>query len=160
MNNVVSSTYADQQQITNSRTGKVERVFVNLEAVYPNPNDHNEEMSFEELRAKIRGWTEKDWLAENEHKIFERSQSQGYNQGACSIMQIKTTEHLLQGVEQSSDLQKLPEVRTDSYLNDGARSQKGGRAKKLKIREVKAETQTGIILLCPLYRCLHCPSED
>lgn len=160
MNNVVSSTYANQQQIKNLRTGKVERVFVKLEAVYPNPDDQNVEMSFEELRAKIRGWTDKDWVADNEHKAFERSQSQGYIQGPGSIMQKNATEHLLQGVERSSDPQKLSEVRTDSVLNEGARSQKGGRAKKLKIREVKAETQTGIFLLFSLYMCLQCPSED
>ncbi|KAL8740060.1 MAG: hypothetical protein Q9184_008535, partial [Pyrenodesmia sp. 2 TL-2023] len=43
------SNLAEQQQTTNPKTGKVERVFVNLEAVYPNPENPAEEYSFEEL---------------------------------------------------------------------------------------------------------------
>lgn len=160
VNNVVPLRYSNQQQITNPRTGKVERVFVNLEAVYPNPDDQNEEMSFEELRAKIRGWTRREWEAENEHIAFERSQSREHNPGACSILLNKPIEYLPQGLEQSSDLEKVSEVQTKSILDEEARSQKSGRPKKLKIREVKAEVQTGINSPCQLYNCLHFPSQD
>lgn len=123
---------------------------MNLEAVYPNPNDSNEEMSFEELRANVRGWTDRDWVAENEHIAFERSQSREHDHGACSIIQNKQVDNLLQGVEQSSDFQKVSEVRTENVLNEEPRSQKSGRPKKLKIREVKAEAQTGNISQCHL----------
>lgn len=115
---------------------------MNLEAVYPNPDDPSEEMSFEELRAKARGWTDRAWVTENEEIVFEQSQSRESNQRACSIMQKKQAECLLQVVEQGSDLQKVSELRTDSVLDEEARRQKSGRQKKLKIREVKAEVQT------------------
>src|ERR1700709_602308 len=46
----------------NERTGKPESVFVDLEAVYPDGAEHNgEEFCFEELRARHRGWLERDW---------------------------------------------------------------------------------------------------
>lgn len=125
---------------------------MNLEAVYPNPDDPSEEMSFEELRAKARGWTDRAWVTENEEIVFEQSQSRESNQRACSIMQKKQAECLLQVVEQGSDLQKVSELRTDSVLDEEARRQKSGRQKKLKIREVKAEVQTGIIPLFHLYK--------
>jgi checkpoint serine/threonine-protein kinase len=37
---------------------------VNLEAVYPDPNDPSVEYCFEELRARHRGWLDRDWAAE------------------------------------------------------------------------------------------------
>lgn len=125
---------------------------MNLEAVYPNSDEPSEEMSFEELRAKARGWTDRDWVTENEEIAFELTQSEEYNQGASSIMQNKQVECLLQVVEQGSDLQKVSELRTDSVLDEEARLQKSGRPKKLKIREVKAEVQTGIVPLFHLYK--------
>lgn len=134
---------------------------MNLEAVYPNPDDPNEEMSFEELRAKVRGWSDRNWVAEYQQIAFERSQPREHNQRACSILQNKPTECLLQGIEQSSNLQKGSELRTDSVLDEEARSQKSGRPKKLKIREVKAEVQTGIIsYVISTSKCLHCLSQD
>lgn len=151
MNDVVPSRSTYQQQITNPRTGKVERVFVNLEAVYPNPDDHNEEMSFEELRAKFRGWTDRDWVAKTEPVASKWPQSLEQEQGACSIKQNKPNESLLQDAEQSSDLQNVSEMQTDSVLDEEARTQKSGRPKKLKIREIKAEVQTSMFPLYQLY---------
>jgi checkpoint serine/threonine-protein kinase len=37
---------------------------VNLEAVYPDPEDPTSEMSLEELRATHRGWLQKKWSPE------------------------------------------------------------------------------------------------
>ena len=46
---------------TNPKTGRVEHVFVDLDAVYPNPDDLREEFCFEELRARHRGWLDRQW---------------------------------------------------------------------------------------------------
>ncbi|KAG9190280.1 checkpoint serine/threonine-protein kinase [Alternaria panax] len=54
----------EHQQAVNPRTGRLEVVFVDLEQVYPNHEDPmSEEYSFEELRAKYRGWMDCDWDA-------------------------------------------------------------------------------------------------
>ena len=54
----------EYQQAVNPRTGRLEVVFVDLEKVYPNHEDPmSEEYSFEELRAKNRGWMDYDWTA-------------------------------------------------------------------------------------------------
>ncbi|TKA30474.1 hypothetical protein B0A50_02702 [Salinomyces thailandicus] len=47
--------------IFKDQTGRMECVFVNLEAVYPDSGRRNEEYCFEELRARRRGWLGKDW---------------------------------------------------------------------------------------------------
>ncbi|KAF7195099.1 Checkpoint serine/threonine-protein kinase BUB1, partial [Pseudocercospora fuligena] len=51
-----SSNNHDQQCVFNDKTGRMECVFVNLEAIYPVPGNLSIEYSFEELRARNRGW--------------------------------------------------------------------------------------------------------
>lgn len=130
----------------NPRTGKIERVFVNLRAVYPNPDDPSEEMSIEELRAAARGWTDKTWVAESRDKAVEDSASQENDKWLCPAVISKPPEQPLIDIEPSSDIQKISEVRIENTIDDDIRPQKNGRTKKIKIREVKAETQTSIAL--------------
>ncbi|KAI0176361.1 Mad3/BUB1 homology region 1-domain-containing protein [Hypoxylon sp. FL1284] len=49
------------QVIVNPQSGKRERVFVNLEAIYPTPEEPGTELSFEELWAASRGWLDVCW---------------------------------------------------------------------------------------------------
>ncbi|KAF2996497.1 hypothetical protein E8E13_005538 [Curvularia kusanoi] len=56
--------FREQLQAVNPKTGRVEVVFVDLEQVYPNRRDPMSiEFSFEELRARHRGWLDHDWAA-------------------------------------------------------------------------------------------------
>jgi len=59
---------SQDQRVVNLRTGKIERVFVDLEAVYPELSNPSVEYSFEELRAAKRGWLQHDWRAQKEVK--------------------------------------------------------------------------------------------
>ncbi|KAG9201514.1 hypothetical protein G6514_005712 [Epicoccum nigrum] len=53
-----------KDEAVNPKTGRVEVVFVDLEQVYPNRRDPmSVEFSFEELRARHRGWLDRDWGA-------------------------------------------------------------------------------------------------
>ncbi|KXT10324.1 hypothetical protein AC579_1025 [Pseudocercospora musae] len=54
-----SSSNHDHQCVFNDDTGRMECVFVNLEAVYPVPGNLSVEYCFEELRARNRGWLSK-----------------------------------------------------------------------------------------------------
>lgn len=47
--------------IVNPVSGKRERIYVNLEAVYPSPEEPGTELSFEELWAANRGWLDANW---------------------------------------------------------------------------------------------------
>ncbi|KAI8635142.1 Mad3/BUB1 homology region 1-domain-containing protein [Xylariaceae sp. FL1651] len=49
------------QVIVNPQSGRRERVHVNLEAVYPTPEEPGTELSFEELWAANRGWLDACW---------------------------------------------------------------------------------------------------
>ncbi|CAG8051636.1 unnamed protein product [Penicillium olsonii] len=54
------------REAVNPRTGRRERVFVDLESVYPDRSNPAHEMSFEELRAIKRGWMDKTWRKEKQ----------------------------------------------------------------------------------------------
>lgn len=62
-----------ERTTVNARTGKNEFVFVNLEAVYPDPADPSTELCLEELMAVSRGWTQKTWISEKPAKKVKPS---------------------------------------------------------------------------------------
>lgn len=45
----------------NPHTGKKERIFVDLAAIYPTPEEQGTELSFEEIMAANRGWLDESW---------------------------------------------------------------------------------------------------
>lgn len=130
--------------MTNAKTGKIERVFVNLDAVYPNPDNPDEEMSFEELRAQSRGWLNRDWGAEK----------RAARQAACGLPSLpEPTSSPASAIEdmggdtQESQPTVEAALRTDSRVEvmtgkDTGREGKPARPKKMKVMEVKGEPQT------------------
>ncbi|MCJ1384312.1 hypothetical protein MMC17_007428 [Xylographa soralifera] len=144
-----ASVYADQQEVVNPRTGKAERVFVNLEAVYPNPNDSNEEYSFEELRAKHRGWLDKSWSRKTEHMGQEEliKQPEELFDNVRLVEGVKTEEDAILTLDIPEQLniadegtdQGQPEMATGE---DGSRDDRSTRPRKKRIMEVRAEAQT------------------
>ena len=134
--------------MTNPRTGKLARVFVNLAAVYPNPNDPSEEMSFEELRAKSRGWLDKDW-------VVERSKEQATSAPTLEQEHIVSPATVIDDVggdtqesQPCSDVSQNTEGRIElKSSKDVDRESKSGRPKKMKVMEVKGETQTSKFLI-------------
>lgn len=131
------SSYTDQQQVVNPRTGKTERVFVNLEAVYPNPNDPKEEYSFEELRARHRGWLDRDWRLERKHSNGEKE--------ACELhIEIRTEDELNNSEDMvTAENDQLDHTVSDpATLKEGSREGRSTRPRRKKVMEVRAETQT------------------
>jgi checkpoint serine/threonine-protein kinase len=124
------------REAINPRTGRRERVFVDLESVYPDRTNPAHEISFEELRAMKRGWMDKNWLQQKE-----------------PLQQISgnasSTESLL-GKSQSSD--ELPEHlgqnltaanHTQSQYQDDGHRGKSGKTSRTKIKGETTQTQTG-----------------
>jgi checkpoint serine/threonine-protein kinase len=130
------------REAINPRTGRRERVFVDLDAVYPDYKNPNIEVSFEELRAIKRGWMDKNWGTQKEPlKPVSGNAIPGEPNA------LKSSEH---GVDKA--LQKLTLKDIDDHdlqqLVDPEKSHDGkaAKARKLKLREVKAETQTSKIV--------------
>jgi checkpoint serine/threonine-protein kinase len=60
-----------QSQVTVAHNGKKERVFVDLRAVYPTPDEAGTELSFEEVWAANRGWLDQDWTDKEESVLVD-----------------------------------------------------------------------------------------
>lgn len=117
---------------------------MNLEVVYPDPNDPNEEMSFEELRAQSRGWNGRDWAAERLPKKVDDLDLRGNEENvAGQAPDLLVNCMLVSDVENRSTVTKAAEVRMDEIPEEPSRGLRTGRTKKMKVMEVKAETQTG-----------------
>jgi len=130
--------------VTNAKTGKIERVFVNLEAVYPNPDNPDEEMSFEELRAQSRGWLNRDWGAE---RRAARQAASVLSSLPEPISSPASAIEDMGGNTQESQPAIEAALRTDRRVEatsgkDTGREGKPSRPKKMKVMEVKGETQT------------------
>ena len=126
----------------NSKTGRPERVFVNLEAVYPNPADPSEEMSFDELRAVHRGWADKNWRKESMRALQAIS---GNAQRSPPSLTNTTIEKLSQDLEKkmSLDEDESSQQSTPAGGSQGPDQEvKPTKQKRMKVREIKQETQT------------------
>lgn len=132
----------NEKETVNPRTGKVERVYVNLEVIYPDPDNPLVEMSLEELRAFSRGWMDKNWSKEEKEPLKEVSGNVPYRDplthgedGMVENMSTKLKEKLVVH-EQSTQ----PD---DTHGTEISCDGKGSKLRRLKVREIKGETQIG-----------------
>ncbi|KAL8999212.1 MAG: hypothetical protein Q9169_001877 [Polycauliona sp. 2 TL-2023] len=140
---IEKSNLAEQQQITNPKTGKTERVFVNLEAVYPNPNDPIEEYSFEELRARHRGWMDRDWRADHRRGNDHQSRIQDCRGRSESMEETRSDGLATEDNRQGTSSQTSTEQMAESVpLDDITQGTKACKSRRTKVMEVRAETQT------------------
>lgn len=144
---IAKSNLTDQQQITNPKTGKTERVYVNLEAVYPNPDDPTEEFSFEELRARFRGWTDRDWASDRRRENLHESRAQENTRRSLLPEESKLNVVTTEGNQQDMSPQDTTEHIVDSVpVDDMTQGTKARKSRRTKVMEVRAETQTSTYL--------------
>jgi checkpoint serine/threonine-protein kinase len=70
-NSHIAIHHSHHQVTINPHNGKKERVFVDLRAVYPTPEEPGTELSFEELWAASHGWLDMSWESEVERESPE-----------------------------------------------------------------------------------------
>ena len=118
---------------------------MNLEAVYPNENDHSEEMSFEELRAMSRGWMNRDWAAERKQRPAQVSQAREAEDRFSAAASAEEGTANLQCARPKPETQGDSKTQLETTIAvDIAGGARTGRPKKTKIMEVKGETQTSM----------------
>lgn len=96
------------QIIVNPNNGKRERIFVNLEAVYPTPEEPGTELSFEELWAASRGWLDAQW--DDDSEMEEAYDSMPHDENEPPVVQQITHK-----------VEKLAIMRDDSQENQAPR---------------------------------------
>lgn len=125
------------REAINPRTGRRERVFVNLEAVYPDYKNPNYEVCFEELRAASRGWLQKDWSKPKKQLKEIHTNAAGRGSGLLSDLEVVIDQSLAQDVKQKLVL--------GESSHDDHRDRRLSKVKKIKVKEV-GETQTSKFL--------------
>ncbi len=114
-----------QSQVTVNQNGKKERVFVDLRAVYPNPDEPGTELSFEEIWAANRGWMNQSW---EDEVLPEPLMDENHSSEMDTL-----TEEVAQKLVVHHDVVRLDE-------NGAPILPKTGKSKKKKVMEVN-ETQ-------------------
>ncbi|KAF2102247.1 hypothetical protein NA57DRAFT_64788 [Rhizodiscina lignyota] len=178
------SAFHESQTTINPKTGRAECVFVNLEAVYPDPaNASGAEYCFEELRARHRGWLDRDWskekpvvkkTKEQKQEAQEKKGSKGMKifidedtMSARKLAEQRKRRKEEEGDQEPNEPQEpvtlndenAPPATQTVPLNDSAdspnkeeaaaraakkarREDKANRTRKIKVTEIRAETQT------------------
>lgn len=163
----------ESQRVINPKTGRAECVFVNLEAVYPDPRDPSLEFCFEELRARQRGWLERDWALDRattrldspkaperkpkKHHGFEIFEDPTQSEPlplpqvvqVPDVVGIDTSLKVLKiHDENAENNENAPpskeEVALAKRLRREERANKTRRIKVMEVEHVKKETQTGM----------------
>ena len=155
----------DHQQALNPKTGRLEVVFVDLEKVYPNlEKPMSEEYSFEELRAKHRGWLDHDWAAvrrkerEQAQRIAEATANAKAPKPKASLVMMRDLEQPpkpqtvpLKGSidDDAANDENMPPSQADIEKTKAAkkarREERANRTRKIKVmdvKEIRGETQT------------------
>ena len=128
------------QEVINPKTRKAERIFVNLNAVYPNAE---EECTFEEVMARRRGWLDRNWPRETKPDRREPNIEEPSQEVSQDVDHSQEVDGSSREVSQDvvSDV-----AADDQMLSDLTESkdtpEKESKPRKKKVMEVKAETQT------------------
>lgn len=143
----------------NPKTGRKERVFVNLRAVYPSSDPNSaEEYCFEELWAWHRGWLNIDWAAERRREEAETREKALAAEAAAKealaakseepkakleskIKILRDTDIVALNDENSPPSQE--ELERAALKKKQRREERANRTRKIRVMEVRGETQTG-----------------
>lgn len=132
---------------------------MNLEAIYPDPHNPNVEYCFEELRAAQRGWLQRDWRKNStpseqttprspltEVALEAHNNSPDHVQDSSQKLQTLPLNDLYnQNDENRPPLEKSPSQKM-SLARKMRREEKANRTRKIKVREVRGETQTSQLM--------------
>ncbi|KAJ5585493.1 uncharacterized protein N7459_005293 [Penicillium hispanicum] len=124
------------REAVNPRTGRRERVFVDLEAVYPDYKNPAHEVSFEELRAIRRGWMSKNWRPHNKPLQPISGNAGGTESHSPKIKGSGSDEDLPEQFDEKLTIGGQP---SQTHEQDGAHESKSGKSRRFK---VQGETQT------------------
>ena len=125
--------------MTVNAKGRTERIFVNLESVYPTPEEIGTELSFEELRAAHRGWLSKVWKPETRPASSESASQENTGESFVNV------ESLSRDVSENLVIANDPPVLDEN----GATKEpsREGKGRRMKIKEVNA-TQISMYSPC------------
>jgi checkpoint serine/threonine-protein kinase len=126
----------------NPKTGKPECVFSDLEAVYPNGAEGDgEEFSFEELRARQRGWLQKDWSKKTVVETVQNTAAITHDVTCHLDLPAEENENIVKPLPDSRPVQTVP-LKGEISKKQSRKEDKANRTRKITVMETRTETQT------------------
>ncbi|KAH1567740.1 hypothetical protein KXX25_000132 [Aspergillus fumigatus] len=104
--------------------------------------DPTKEVSFEELRAMHRGWMDKDWRPQMAPFKKIPGNIAGSERPAGNVIEQSLDQGLSEQFSQKLKVKDAGSQGTQRAIEDGLNESKANKARKIKLREVKGETQT------------------
>lgn len=126
-------------------------MFVDLEALYPDPNNPKLEMSLEELRALRRGWMDRDRVMQLRKQTAPEKKLRRQPLGDASMVTTATIDNSKDHVNTSLSTQLKDKLvvhdRTHAAAehdenDENAVPQQKVEKAKMRYREIRGETQT------------------
>ncbi|EMC95922.1 hypothetical protein BAUCODRAFT_71631 [Baudoinia panamericana UAMH 10762] len=158
------------QCVRNPKTGRLEAVFVDLEAVYCESSKGAKEYCFEELSARRRGWLTKEWSRERKQPLraaplqglsFDTDPVATPNVESDVALQepltVTGTEHVAKvcatkqrgfkifedaGEERPSDLRHIEPAQEEPKLRREERANRTRKIQVMDVKHIKNETRT------------------
>lgn len=139
------------REAVNPRTGRRERVFVDLESVYPDYRNPAHEVSFEELRAMKRGWMSTNWRSHKEPLQQISGNAGGAERHSAKLDGSISENDLPEQFDEKLTINGQP---SRTQQQDTTHESKSGKSRRFK---VQGETQTSKSLLLLLSRFVPLP---
>ena len=145
------------QRVVNPRNGRLECVAVNLEAVYPDPQNPKVEYCFEELRAARRGWLQRDWMnstslsspspTQNRAPLTESPRKElNQRSDEFDVGSAKSNAPMTVPLNDQNDENAPPLSQSSAPKQTTSRKptlkDDDNKTRKIRVRELKNETQT------------------
>ena len=124
---------------------------MDLEALYPDPNNPKIEMSLEELRAMRRGWMDRERVIELRRMTASEKKSKRVPLGDAPVAATTTTDNSKDHVNTSLSTQLIDKLVVDDRAHtisendendENAIPQQKVEKAKTRYREIRGETQT------------------
>ena len=129
-----------KEQVTMNAKGRTERIFIDLESVYPTPMQTGTELSLEELRAAHRGWLFKSWKPKPPAPGLASSDLASKENTVESDVSVDVWDRNLS--EHRVIARNLPVLDENGVTKEHSRE---GRGRRLKIKEVNATQISKIV---------------
>ena len=151
-----NSIIAEKEQVILNAKGRYERIFVNLEAMYPTPETDGSELCTEELMARERGYMNVAWepeMPQVSHVQPKQKKKGGFaifsgeEEAAPAPREASLSRTFEDKMEISRDDGQVPMVDENGQVIQSAKQGKNRRIKRVEVNETQTSKQAFMSLI-------------
>lgn len=153
-----NSVIAEKEQVILNAKGRYERIFVNLEAMYPTPEIDGSELSSEELMARERGYLDVRWepeMPQVSHVVPKQKKKGGFaifsgeEEAAPAPRELPPSRTFEDKMEISGENDSIPMVDENGQVIQTTKQGKQRRIKRVEVNATQTSKQAKRLVLVP-----------